>query len=113
MRLSPDVGAHLSRRVLTASAGTPPAGTEKGSTMSIYTDPMVVQTEIDRRFELAGVDPHVRDGRHTSHVRDLPARPLGGRSLAAVVARLLRGSATPSRIGSRSTAVAAGRPRHP
>ena len=82
--------------------------------MSIYTDPMVVQTEIDRRFELAGVDPHVRNSHHASHVRDLPARPLGAHPLAAFVARLVGGSATPSRNRvQRSTAMAAGAPRHP
>ena len=82
--------------------------------MSIYTDPMVVQTEIDRRFELAGVDPYVRDSHHTSHVRDLPARPLGAHPLAAFVARLVGGGSTPSRNRvQRSTTVAAGAPRHP
>ena len=81
--------------------------------MSIYTDPMVVQTEIDRRFELAGVDPYVRDSNHTSHVRDLPARPLGAHPLAAFVARLVGGGAAPStKRSGRGTAVAS-RPRHP
>ncbi len=60
--------------------------------MSIYTDPMVVQTEIDRRFELAGVDLRPTTHNHASHVRDLPARPLGAHPLAAFVARLVGGS---------------------
>ena len=81
--------------------------------MSIYTDPMVVQTEIDRRFELAGVDPHVRNSHHTSHLRDLPARPLGSHPLAAFVARLVGGGATPSPQRSGRGSVVAGRPRHP
>jgi hypothetical protein len=82
--------------------------------MSIYTDPMVVQTEIDRRFELAGVDPYVRNSHHTSHVRDLPVRPLGAHPLAAFVARLLGGPSTRSQGGARpGTPVASGRPRHP
>ena len=82
--------------------------------MSLYTDPMVVQTEIDRRFELAGVDPDAPPTTTTAHRHDLPARPLGAHPLAAFVARLLGGPATPSRSGARrSTPVAAGRPRHP
>ena len=81
--------------------------------MSIYTDQMTVQTEIDRRYELAGVDRHDTHN-HDRHRYDLPARPLGAHPLAAFVARLVGGSATPSRKrAQRSTPVAAGRPRHP
>ena len=80
--------------------------------MSLYTDTNVVQAEIDRRFELAGVDPDNRHD-HDRHGRDLPTRPLGAHPLAAFVARLV-GSASPAKGRSRSAAtVAAGRPRHP
>lgn len=81
--------------------------------MSLYTDQMIVQTEIDRRYELAGVDRHDTH-HHDRHLQDLPVRPLGAHPLAAFVARLLGGSATPSRKRSqRSAPLAAGRPRHP
>ena len=80
--------------------------------MSLYTDQMTVQTDIDRRYELAGVDRHDTHN-HDRHRYDLPVRPLGAHPLAAFVARLL-GPATPSRNRSRRSApVAAGRPRHP
>ena len=81
--------------------------------MSLYTDNNVVRAEIDRRFELAGVDPYLRDHHHHSHVRDLPARPLGAHPLAAFVARLVGGPSTPTAARSRRSAPAAGRPRHP
>ncbi len=81
--------------------------------MSLYIDTNVVQAEIDRRYELAGVDPYARNPHHHSHVRDLPARPLGLHPLAAFVARLVGGSTRPSRSSAqRSTPVAAGHPRH-
>ncbi|HYN66058.1 MAG TPA: hypothetical protein VES93_04160 [Ornithinibacter sp.] len=81
--------------------------------MSIYTDPSVVQAEIDRRFELAGVDPFVRDPHHGSHVRDLPIRPLGAHPLAAFFARLVGGRTAPAPTRSRrGTTVVAGRPLH-
>ena len=81
--------------------------------MSLYTDTNVVQAEIDRRFELAGVD--IRDTHnHDRHRNDLPARPLGAHPLAAFVARLVGGPAAPPRGRSgRATTVASGRPRHP
>ena len=50
--------------------------------MSLYTDTNVVQAEIDRRFELAGVDRHDTHN-HDRHRDDLPARPLGAHPLAA------------------------------
>ena len=80
--------------------------------MSLYTDTTIVQADIDRRYELAGVDRH--DTHHHDHHRyDLPSRPLGAHPLASFVARLL-GPATPSRNRARrGTPVAAGRPRHP
>jgi hypothetical protein len=56
--------------------------------MSTYADPLVVNAEIDRRFELAGLDP--RD-RHHHAVRDLPSPPLAAHPLAAFVARLVGG----------------------
>lgn len=81
--------------------------------MSLYIDTNVVRAEIDRRYELAGVDPYARNPHHHSHVRDLPARPLGLHPLAAFVARLLRGPATGSPTRAQhTTAVAAGGPRH-
>ena len=82
--------------------------------MSLYTDSNVIQAEIDRRFELAGVDPYGRNQHHDSHVRDLPARPLGAHPLAAFVAGLVRrpGAGTPTR-SRRGGPVATGRPRHP
>ena len=81
--------------------------------MSLYTDKIVVQTDIDRRYELAGVDRHDTHN-HDRHRYDLPARPLGAHPLAAFVARLVGGPATPSRKRSeRTTPVASGRPRHP
>ena len=78
--------------------------------MSIYTDPMVVQTEIDRRFELAGVDP---SDRHAYHHSELARRPLGTHPLAAFVARLVGGPVTPSTGRRGGSSVAAGQPRHP
>ena len=81
--------------------------------MSLYTDQMTVQTDIDRRYELAGVDRHDTHN-HDRHRHDLPTRPLGAHPLAAFVARLVGGSATLSRTRSqRSTPVVTGRPRHP
>ena len=79
--------------------------------MSIYSDPMVVEADLDRRFELAGVDRHDTH-HHDRHRRDLPARPLAAHPLAAFVARLLSGRATRTPQRSRRSA-AAGRPRHP
>ena len=74
---------------------------------------MIVQADIDRRYELAGVDRHDTHN-HDRHRYDLPTRPLGAHPLAAFVARLAGRPATPSRKRSRrSTPVAAGRPRHP
>ena len=82
--------------------------------MSLYIDNNVVQADIDRRFELAGVDLHDTHN-HDRHRYDLPARPLGAHPLAAFVARLVGGPATPSRtaVRSRTPTVVTGRPRHP
>jgi hypothetical protein len=81
--------------------------------MSLYTDQMFLQTEIDRRYELAGVDRHDTHN-HDRHRYDVPVRPLVAHPLVAFVVRLLGGASTPSRGGARrSTAVAADRPRHP
>lgn len=81
--------------------------------MSLYTDPMTVQAEIDRRFELAGVDPSGRHP-HDHHRRDLPARPLGAHPLAAFVARLVgRRQGSTSAARPRRTVVPSGLPRHP
>ena len=67
--------------------------------MNTYADPLVVNAEIDRRFELAGLDP--RD-RHHHAALDLPTPPLAAHPLAAFVARLVRGGETT--IGVRSDA---------
>ena len=80
--------------------------------MSLYTDQKIVQTDIDRRYELAGVDRHDTH-HHDRHRYDLPARPLGAHPLAAFVARLVGGPATPSQDRARTTTPAARRPRHP
>jgi len=80
--------------------------------MSLYTDQMIVQSDIDRRFELAGVDRHDTH-HHDRHRHDLPARPLGAHPLAAFVARLVGGRSTGTPERSRRSTVAAGRPRHP
>ncbi len=81
--------------------------------MSLYTDTTIVQADIDRRYELAGVDRHDTH-HHGRHRYDLPTRPLGAHPLAAFVARLLGGPTRTSQGGARrGTPVAAGRPRHP
>jgi hypothetical protein len=91
----------------------PPADTEKEKTVSLYTDTTIVQADIDRRYELAGVDRNDTH-HHDRHRHDLPTRPLGAHPLAAWVARLVGGPATPSRKQSRQgSPVATGRPRHP
>ncbi len=81
--------------------------------MSLYIDNNVVQADIDRRFELAGVDLH--DTNHRArHGSDLPSRPLATHPLAAFFARLVGGSATPRTARShRDTQAVTGRPRHP
>lgn len=90
--------------------GAPP-GTTKESTVSIYTDPMAVSSEIDRRFELAGVDRHDRH-HHDRHRHDLPPRPLGAHPLVAFVTGLVsrRSATSPGR--SLHSAPVTGRPRH-
>ena len=82
--------------------------------MSLYTDNNVVQADIDRRYELAGVDRHDTH-HHDRHRYDLPTRPLGAHPLAAFVARLVGGPRRPSRTARsrRGTPVVTGRPRHP
>jgi len=81
--------------------------------MSLYIDQMFVQTEIDRRYELAGVDRHDTH-HHERHRYDLPVRPIGAHPLAAFVARLLGGPSTRTRGGARrSTPAVVDRPRHP
>ena len=77
--------------------------------MNTYID-STVRAEIDRRYELAGVDP---SDRHAHHRSELSRRPLGTRPLAAFVARLVGGSATPATGRRGGSTVAAGRPRHP
>jgi len=81
--------------------------------VSFAIDTNVIQAEIDRRFELAGVDLH--DTTHRSrHGSGLPSRPLGAHPLAAFVARLVGGGSTPRTARSgRTPRMAPGRPRHP
>ncbi len=81
--------------------------------MSLYIDNNVVQADIDRRFELAGVDIH--DTTHRArNGSDLPTRPLAIHPLAAFFARLVGGSATSRTSRShRDAQAASGRPRHP
>ena len=81
--------------------------------MSLYIDNNVVQAEIDRRYELAGVDIH--DTTHRSrHGSDLPSRSLAIHPLAAFIARLVGGSDTRRTSRSHPDAQAVtGRPRHP
>ncbi len=80
--------------------------------MSLYIDTNVVHAEIDRKYELAGVDPrdhHDTDG--TRHGR--PLLPLAAHPLAAFVARLVGGSANPGGRSRRAAGqVDTGRPRH-
>ncbi len=81
--------------------------------MSLFIDHTLVQAEIDRRYELAGIDRHATHA-HDWHRADRPAWPLGLHPLAAWVSRLVGGAVTPARHPSqRDTTVAAGRPRHP
>jgi hypothetical protein len=100
--------------MLTASGSTDP-DTEllKEHIVSLYIDNNVVQADIDRRYELAGVDIH--DTTHRSrHGSDLPSRPLVMHPLAAFFARLVGGSDTPRTSRSHRDAQAVtGRPRHP
>jgi hypothetical protein len=99
-----DVGTTRSRR-----------RTPKENLVSLYIDTNVVRAEIDRRFELAGVDAPSRDG-HGWHRYELPSHPLGVHPFAAFVARLVGGSTAPT-AGTPATRaadpVASGRPRHP
>jgi hypothetical protein len=67
--------------------------------MSIHTDVLVVNAEVERRLELAGVH---RDG----HPHDVPDRPSHHR-LAGALARLLGAR------GASARPVATHRPRHP
>lgn len=80
--------------------------------MSLYVDTNVVHAEIDRKYELAGVDPRDHHD-HDRHRLDLPVRPLGAHPLAAFVARLVGAPAAPRDRARRGARVAAGRPRHP
>ena len=81
--------------------------------MSLYIDPNVVQADIDRRYELAGVDRNPRHHRE-AHRRDLPARPLPVHPLAAFVARLVGGGSRGTAGGSsRAARTVTGRPLHP
>ena len=81
IRLPPDVGPYLSRARLGGAGRDRPTGTlSKEYTVNLYADPMFVQVEIDRRFELFGVaDQHPQP---RPAPRDLPARPLGAHPLA-------------------------------
>ena len=78
--------------------------------MTLHDYPSIVQAEIDRRYELAGVDRHgtrrsnrPRSDRANQASRaDRADRPLGARRLVAYLARLLGGSAAASPSGAAS-----------
>ena len=72
--------------------------------MTLHDYPSIVQAEIDRRYELAGVDRHGtrRSNRPRSDRADWADRPLGARRLVAYLARLLGGSAAASPSGAAS-----------
>jgi hypothetical protein len=69
--------------------------------MTLHDYPSIVQAEIDRRYELAGVDRHGTrrsnrprsDRADQANRADRADRPLGARRLVAYLARLLGGSA--------------------
>jgi hypothetical protein len=90
----------------------PPAGSRrKRVVMTVHTDQLFLQAEIDRRLELYGVG---RYDRHHNHRHDGDSVPLAVNPLAAFVARLVGGRTTPAPHRHRSgAAVAPGRPRHP
>ena len=85
--------------------------------MTLHDYPSIVQAEIDRRYELAGVDRHgtrrsnrPRSDRANQASRaDRADRPLGARRLVAYLARLLGGSAaaSPSSSAASPSSVAA------
>lgn len=80
--------------------------------MTLHDYPSIVQAEIDRRYELAGVDRHGtrRSNRPRSDRADWADRPLGARRLVAYLARLLGGSAaSPSSTAASSGSGAAAR----
>ena len=72
--------------------------------MTLHDYPSIVQAEIDRRYELAGVDRHGTRRKQPAAFR--PGRagpsPLGARRLVAYLARLLGGSAAASPSGAAS-----------
>ena len=72
--------------------------------MTLHDYPSIVQAEIDRRYELAGVDRHGtrRSNRPRSDRADWADRPLGARRLVAYLARLLGGRAAASPSGAAS-----------
>ena len=78
--------------------------------MTLHDYPSIVQAEIDRRYELAGVDRHgtrrsnrPRSDRANQASRaDRADRPLGARRLVAYLARLLGGRAAASPRGAAS-----------
>lgn len=76
--------------------------------MTLHDYPSIVQAEIDRRYELAGVDRHGtrRSNRPRSDRTDRTDRAgllLGARRLAAYLARLFGGcAATPSSTAASS-----------
>lgn len=80
--------------------------------MNVHADTLVVRAEVDRRLELAGVDPHGRND-HGWHRHEVPARPFATHPLAAFVARLVGGVEGTAPVGARTGApMASGRPRH-
>ena len=81
--------------------------------MSLYIDNNVVQADIDRRYELAGVDRHDRHF-HDRHQGDLPT-PRSGCTRWRPGWRASWAAPRPRHapLAARRPTVAAGRPRHP
>ena len=75
--------------------------------MTLHDYPSIVQAEIDRRYDLAGVDRHgarrsYRPRSDRADQANRADRPLGARRLVAYLARLLGGSAAASPSGAAS-----------
>ena len=82
--------------------------------MTLHDYPSIVQAEIDRRYDLAGVDRHgarrsYRPRSDRADQANRADRPLGARRLVAYRARLLGGSAaaSPSSSAASPSSVAA------
>ncbi len=86
--------------------------------MSINEDPMTIRADLERRLELAGVDPYDRHGhdlhRHALQRHRVRAPALGVHPLAAFVTRLVRArDVTRSPRRRHEVAVPSGPPHDP